>query len=200
MGNQVALYASTHAASSTALYALWGGANDLYSGGNPKQAADNIESYIAGLAAAGGKNFIWLNLPALGDTPVGQPQKAALNAASTAFNTEWSADLAVLQGSGVHVTGVDIAALFSKLVANPGGYGLTNVTQPAQGTGGDDGRRLLVLGWPASDHSGACPGGRDGACEFDAGAGFGWIGIAGLGGIGGVERKTAERGLKIRMG
>ena len=136
MGNQVALYASTRAASSTALYALWGGANDLYGGGNPKQAADNIESYIAGLAAAGGKNFIWLNLPALGDTPVGQPQKAALNAASAAFNSEWSADLAVLQGSGVHVTGVDIGALFSRLVANPAGYGLTNVAQSAQGTAG----------------------------------------------------------------
>ncbi|HEX4165202.1 MAG TPA: SGNH/GDSL hydrolase family protein [Bryobacteraceae bacterium] len=137
VGNQVAAYSVTHpaGASPTALYSFWAGANDILNGGSPITAANNIESYIDALSLQGGKNFVWLNLPLLGDTPEGSVDKTALNAASIAFNTQWADDLAVLQGQGVHVTGVNIGALFSGIVGNPGLYGFTNVTSPAQTSG-----------------------------------------------------------------
>ncbi len=137
MGNQLVAFSTTHptGASSTALYALWGGANDIIDGKSPTQAADNIETYIKTLSGEGAKNFVWLNLPLLGDTPDGQPLKAQLNAASVAFNGEWAADLAALQGGGIHVVGVNIDTLFTNLIADPGAYGLSNVTNKAQTSG-----------------------------------------------------------------
>jgi phospholipase/lecithinase/hemolysin len=135
IGNQVTLFSTTHLgnASPTGLYAFWGGANDLFAGASPIAAADNIESYISTLHGEGADNFLWLNLPLLGQTPEGKVDSAALNATSVAFNDEWARDLAALEGSGIHVDGVNIGTLFSNIIASPGSYGLTNVTQPAQG-------------------------------------------------------------------
>ena len=134
VGNQVAAYSATHSsgASPTALYGFWAGANDILNGNSPITAANNIESYIDALSAEGAKNFVWLNLPLLGDTPEGAVDKTALNAASAAFDTQWADDLAALQGQGVHVTGVNIEVLFASILGDPGAYGFTNVTTPAQ--------------------------------------------------------------------
>lgn len=135
LGRQVALFSATHpgGASPTDLYTFWAGANDLFNGADPRQTADTISSYIAALHGQGADDFLWLNLPLLGDTPDGAPAKAALNAASLLFNDQWARDLAALQGAGIHVTGVDIAHLFTGIIANPGAYGLSNVTASAQG-------------------------------------------------------------------
>ncbi len=140
VGNyQLSAFALSHptGAPSDALYAFWAGANDIIAQQNPVTAADNLESDIAALASQGARNFVWLNLPLLGDAPQGRaqipPVRAALNAASVAFDGEWARDLAALQGSGVHVTGVDIESLFVNLIGNPSAYGLTNVTSAAQG-------------------------------------------------------------------
>jgi phospholipase/lecithinase/hemolysin len=137
VGNQLALFASTHpgGAPSGALYAFWAGANDVFNGGSATAAADNIFNDILGLSSAGAKNFLWLDLPLLGDTPRGAADKAALNAASLAFNTEWAIDIKKLQGGGVNVVGVDIGTLFAKIAGDPGAYGLSNVTDPAQTSG-----------------------------------------------------------------
>ncbi|MDQ2841212.1 MAG: SGNH/GDSL hydrolase family protein [Acidobacteriota bacterium] len=137
MGYQLGFYSAAHptGASSTALYAFWGGANDILDGKSPTQAADNIETYIKALSVEGAKNFVWLNLPLLGDTPDGQPAKAQLNAASVAFNGEWASGLAALQGGGIHVVGVNIDTLFTSLIGDPGAYGLTDVTHKAQTSG-----------------------------------------------------------------
>jgi phospholipase/lecithinase/hemolysin len=136
MGNQLTLFTAAHGGSAPAssLYVFWGGANDIFDSKSPVQAADNIESYIAALHGQGATNFLWLNLPLLGDTPDGKSFQAALNAASSAFNSEWSKDLAALQSQGISVTGVDIASLFAKIIGDPSAYGLTNVTDAAQGT------------------------------------------------------------------
>lgn len=134
VGNQLSLFNATHAgtAPSSSLYAFWAGANDIIDGKSPTQAADNISSYIAALHGAGATNFLWLNLPQLGDTPDGSVAKAALNAASVAFNSEWASDLAALQGQGIAVSGVNVGALFSDLIGDPSAFGLTNVTDSAQ--------------------------------------------------------------------
>ncbi len=142
VSDQVGAYLLTRGASgasATALYTFWAGANDIADAKNGAAAADNVFGNIQTLAASGAKNFLWLNLPDLGNVPKvsGNPAAAAFAAAqSAAFDAEWSVDLAKLQAAGINVIGVDIATLFNQLIANPGAYGLTNVTSPAQGVSG----------------------------------------------------------------
>src|SRR5580692_9967238 len=79
IGNQVAAFTAAHPAGapSSDLYVIWGGANDLYDGTSTGvTAANNLDSYIQALAADGAKNFLWLNLPQLGDTPAGAANSA----------------------------------------------------------------------------------------------------------------------------
>lgn len=137
--DQVALYLATHTPSAGTLYTFWAGANDINQANSPSTAANNIETNIQTLAAAGGTQFLWLNLPLLGNTPDGQAsgQVAALNAASMAFNTQQAADVAALHGMGINVISVNIQQLFSDILAHPAAYGFTDVTDPGWcGTGG----------------------------------------------------------------
>lgn len=123
-------------APSTALYAIWGGANDLFFGGNnPAQAADALFNNIQTLAGEGGKTFLWMNLPGLGATPLGvsSGQAAALNAAVSLFNNEWSTDIAKLKALGINVIGVDVFSTFLQVEQNPGAFGFSNISTPAQG-------------------------------------------------------------------
>ncbi len=134
-------------ASSTALYAFWAGANDLADGKSPITAADNIMSNIKTLSGDGGKTFLWLNLPPLGFTPsaIKNNEVAAANAYSAAFDAEYGADVALLQGQGINVIPVDITTLFTKIEADfqagctvgpADPFCFANVSQPAQGNAG----------------------------------------------------------------
>jgi phospholipase/lecithinase/hemolysin len=141
MANQIALFlASTGGtAPSSALYTFWGGANDVLDALNPVAAADNVAAEIAAVAAAGGKYFLWLNLPDLGNIPAfaGNPATAAAaNASSQAFDLEWASRLGNLQALGINVVGVDVETLFNAIQANPSNYGLNNVTTPCAITPG----------------------------------------------------------------
>jgi phospholipase/lecithinase/hemolysin len=140
MNTQVGLFLTANpAAPSNALYTLWGGGDDVFNGLNPVAAADTIAGQILTLHAAGANNFLWLDLPLLGFTPEvsGNPAlAAAANAASAAFDAEWATRLAMLQALGINVTGLDINALFSNILANPAAYGFTNVTTPCITTPG----------------------------------------------------------------
>jgi outer membrane lipase/esterase len=142
-GDQVALYSLLHGgvASPTALYTLWSGANDLAAGVSPITAADNEFNNILALHAEGGMTFMWLNQPPLGQTPdvasLGPVAQAAANAASAAYNFEWSLDIVKLQALGIDVIGVDVNALFLEIAADPAAFGFTNISSPAQGISGD---------------------------------------------------------------
>jgi outer membrane lipase/esterase len=135
------------AASSTALYTFWGGANDIFDGLNPITAADNIEAEIEAVAAAGGKDFLWPDLPYLGDTPgllaEGPLASAEADAASAAFDAEWATDVSQLDGLGIDVVGVDVATLFDSVTADPSAYGFTNVTSACDITAGCDPNTFL---------------------------------------------------------
>ena len=141
VSDQVSYFVGQHAtgASPTALYAIWGGANDLFFGNNtPATApsvADSLAANIKTLAAAGAKNFLWVNLPPLGLTPRGG-SSSTLVQESLAFNQEWAVDIAQLQGQGINVVGVDVFSLFLQIAQNPGAHGFTNITDPAQGLSG----------------------------------------------------------------
>lgn len=143
MQNQVNLFtaATSGHAPSTALYTFWGGAEDVFAGQNPVTAANNIESEIEQVAAAGGKNFLWLNLPDLGSTPElnTNPAEAALaDLASQEFDATWAADLATLNGLGINVIGVNIENEFNAILNDPSAYGFTNVTTACDTTAGCD--------------------------------------------------------------
>jgi phospholipase/lecithinase/hemolysin len=132
MQNQVNLFLATHPgnASPTALYTLWGGANDVFAAQNPVTAADNIATQIKELAADGGQNFLWLNLPNLGEIPELNgipPASAAANLASQAFDQEWAMQVANLDSLGINVIGVDVDSLFNQILADPAAFGFSNV-------------------------------------------------------------------------
>jgi phospholipase/lecithinase/hemolysin len=144
ISNQVAGFSAANGFSvpSDALYVIWGGANDLFDGTDGgATAANNLAADIQALASEGAEDFLWLNLPQLGDTPLGSssgPTDAAiLNAQSTAFDSQWASDISTLNSTGLDVIGVDVNSLFNDILGNPGQYGFTNVTSPAQGTSGN---------------------------------------------------------------
>src|SRR5882757_2920145 len=148
MQNQVNLFLATHpgTASPTALYTLWGGSNDIFAAQNPVTAADNIAAQIKELAADGGLNFLWFNLPSLGETPSlsGIPAAAAAaNLASQAFDQEWALQVANLDSLGINVIGVNIDTLFNDILANPAAFGFNNVVAACNATPGCDPNTFL---------------------------------------------------------
>ncbi len=125
-------------APATALYTFWGGANDIFDGMDPVTAANNIAAEIGATAADGGKTFLWLNLPPLGDTPLFNttPFAPQANAASAAFDAQWAIDVGNLDAEGIDVIGVDVDSLFNLIAANPAAYGFTNITDACNATPG----------------------------------------------------------------
>jgi uncharacterized protein (TIGR03437 family) len=125
---------------SNALYAFWGGANDILNGGSAATAAANVQANIDTLATAGAKYFLWVNQPPLGEIPesITTPNRAALDAASVTYNQAWSSAIAQLKAShsGITIVTIDAYSLFELLAQSPAAYGLTNVTSPAQSVSG----------------------------------------------------------------
>src|SRR3954454_2306008 len=92
ISDQVNYFLSQHqtGASSTALYTIWGGSNDLFNGArNGSALADTLAGNIQTLAGAGAKNFLWFNIAPLGGTPLGNGDPS-LGTAVNSFNSEWS--------------------------------------------------------------------------------------------------------------
>ncbi|HEX5282975.1 MAG TPA: SGNH/GDSL hydrolase family protein [Bryocella sp.] len=143
MQNQVNLFLATTfgSAPSNSLYTFWGGADDILGSQNPVTAANNIASEIAQVAGAGGKNFLWFNLPDLGAAPelnTNPAESTLANLASQEFDATWAADLATLEASGINVIGVNIENEFNAILADPTAYGFTNVTTACDITLGCD--------------------------------------------------------------
>ncbi|HTW67055.1 MAG TPA: hypothetical protein VME17_20690, partial [Bryobacteraceae bacterium] len=69
---------------------------------------------------------------------------AALNAASGAFDAQWSTDLASLKTEfpGIVLVGVDIETLFNNILGNPSQYGLNPGATPP---GGDPDNYLFTF-------------------------------------------------------
>lgn len=157
MNAQVMQYlGAPHSPAPSALYVLWGGANDLLNvnpaslPGNPlllqtaaTDAITNLAAEITALSAAGGKYFLWADLPPLGSIPATQGNAAydaALNAASLSFKQEWSAEISQLQqmNPGITIIGLDVYSLFENLIANPGGLDVTGTPQGNSSANPDD--------------------------------------------------------------
>jgi len=151
-----------------ALYVVWSGANDFLLAGAPPPAVGftpvptitsaNIGDAIGALHAAGAKNFLVLNLPDLGATPMGSTIPG-ISADTDAHNAELDLVLAGLAASLVDLNlfFFDVHSLVADILADPLAFGF-----PAGGAPG-----------PALDclFGGFCP---DLSADF-AGAGDGFF-------------------------
>lgn len=143
LGTQVNSFrALSGAADSNALYVVWAGGNDLRAAaGDPGNAGayignalTGVSSAITGLYAEGARKFLVVNMPDLGLTPEaigGGP--AAVGGATFLSATYNSGFDSVIDGlrlglAGEEIFTLDSFSLLNTAVANPGAYGLTNVT------------------------------------------------------------------------
>jgi outer membrane lipase/esterase len=127
------------------LVSLWGGANNLFQGipvaaGNPATAttvmagvaaasAADIGNQVRQLSGAGARTIVVFNLPSFDQTPqfAGGPAQALSGFSSASFN---GALFTQLQNSGgANVILIPVDQIFAAVLANPTGFGLSNVTQ-----------------------------------------------------------------------
>jgi outer membrane lipase/esterase len=133
-----------------AVYALWGGANDIFVQLGAAQAgqitaaqaqaavglaAQEYVQQVAALQNAGARTIVVVNLPDIGRTPGGQAGGSAaaaqISAISGLYNTTLQAGLNTLGGNVIRV---DIQRFFNEVLADPAAYGFANATAPACGT------------------------------------------------------------------
>jgi outer membrane lipase/esterase len=141
------LTATSGKADPNTLYAVWGGANDIFYNAyaaalgalTPAQAQANLITaagteldMIHQLGTAGARYVMVVNLPNIGITPdaaaQGPAAAAQLTGLSLTFNNALNAGLA---STGVNIIPVNAFAFLNEVVANPSAYGFTNVTTPA---------------------------------------------------------------------
>jgi phospholipase/lecithinase/hemolysin len=142
---QVAAFLGDHGnAPSSALYAVWIGANDLdnilAANPTPGQAVSEAAgaaavetAAISTLAAEGAKNFIVPLVPNLGLTPDATAAGAAAAAAATALSQVYDATLtsglrALATADGISVTILDTYSLLDAAIADPAAFGFSDAT------------------------------------------------------------------------
>lgn len=124
-----------------ALYTVFAGGNDyirLLSSPVPpsdipaqiSQTVGNLSNALATLAQSGARDIIVVNLPNLGDLPVGSSQQAALNQLTGAHNAALAQSIAGLkqQFSGTNFITLDVNSLFQTVRNDPARFGFSNVT------------------------------------------------------------------------
>lgn len=125
--------------SSGDLVTIWGGPNDVFdtldSGlgiADPAASAANIGTALDAILGAGAETVLILNLPNLGDTPAfrGGPAEGIVSNWTLGFNAALAAQIDARRGPGVTLFEADIFALSQDFQANPGDYGLVNLTDP----------------------------------------------------------------------
>ncbi len=130
-----------------ALFSIWGGANDIFfqlgalqAGAitqpqlqaNVATAAVELVQQVGLLQAAGARYVMVWNVPDIGKTPFGQASgnAAGISAVTALYNSTLMAGLDQLGGNVIRL---DVSKLLTEIIANPGAYGITNVTTPACG-------------------------------------------------------------------
>jgi phospholipase/lecithinase/hemolysin len=108
---------------SSALFMVWGGANDFLVGGSITTAVANVDSIIATLQSDGVQHILVPGMPDLGVTPDFYGVAAA-TAYAQAFNTLLLASLPP------GVIYVDTFNLSQEISNDPGAFGLMNSTDP----------------------------------------------------------------------
>ena len=125
----------------SALYVVFGGANDLADAlitNNPSLVGagiGNVVNIITSLYGAGARNLLVVNTPDIGKTPRVGTFGPAGQAAGTALSNAWNSALASALASigtlpGIDVDLFDLFGLQQATLADPAAYGFTNVTAP----------------------------------------------------------------------
>ena len=123
-----------------ALYAVWGGANDILASlsspataqATVTQAATDLVTQVARLRAAGARTILVPTVPDIGSTPFGQAQGAASAAQISQLVSGYNQLVTLgLANAGVSVIPIDTYSLLRAAVANPASFGFTNVTGTA---------------------------------------------------------------------
>jgi phospholipase/lecithinase/hemolysin len=151
VGTQIGDFLRTHPkVDGDQLFVIWGGTNDFgpHSAPDPSATVANLSAEITELARAGAKQFLVPNLMPLGEVPtiraLGQAAESKLDALSAQFNTQLAAAENQLEASlGVKIHRVDVYGLFGQVLANPGKFGITDVTDQAKS--GDEGDPGVVV-------------------------------------------------------
>ncbi|ARV57287.1 GDSL family lipase [Nostocales cyanobacterium HT-58-2] len=136
--------AANKSADPNALYILWAGTNDYldyFSGGvpNPSQTVANLSEAVTSLAVIGAKNIMIVNLPDLGKFPVtgGDSQISGyLSTLTSVHNSGLNTIRNFLTqklSSEINLIPLDVNSLFNRIIAAPGEFGFTNVTDSCIG-------------------------------------------------------------------
>ena len=127
-----------------ALYTIWGGLNDIADSalsdplnalGHVLAAADVNAAQIRRLREAGARHVVVFNMPDASLAPFAVAQGPVAQAGLSALVAEYNKKLyAGIRENEQGVVPINIHVALTALAANPGRYGLTNVTGTACGT------------------------------------------------------------------
>ncbi len=123
------------------LAAIWIGGNDLLERVGrdnmrnvARNAADQVFDAARALQRNGFDTAMIFNMPNLADIPryagASAADRNSARGGSRAYNERLDARIDQLRGRGMQVIEVDVYGLFADVVANPGSYGIENLTTP----------------------------------------------------------------------
>jgi outer membrane lipase/esterase len=135
---------ATRHADPKGLYVVFSGSNDLsdaliaavFLHQDPKptiaKAVQGIRDVIDAFEKAGARNVLVLNIPNLGVVPSVTRFGPAVSGLATALSQQFNAALAAMLATvtGTNIIAFDTYSFLNDVVAHPGSYGFTNVTQP----------------------------------------------------------------------
>ena len=120
---------------SNQLFVIFAGHNNFRGGViDPSIPVGEMVDHITELAGLGAERFLISTLMPLGQLPenVGGPLEAVADSLTVSFNTQLLAALPSLRTSlDLTIYELDTWAVMQDMLANPGAYGFTNVTDPA---------------------------------------------------------------------
>ncbi|MEL7034197.1 MAG: SGNH/GDSL hydrolase family protein [Cyanobacteria bacterium J06592_8] len=129
------LLATNQSANPDALYVVWAGSNDYILGDvtDPTIPVNNVSNAVQSLYDVGARNFLLLNIPDLGNTPLALNRglQDPLNQLTAAHNFLLSSAVNTLNQSltGINIGLVDVDTVFNSILQNPSEFGFTNVTE-----------------------------------------------------------------------
>jgi hypothetical protein len=140
IGTQITAYLSTHpTVDPDQLFVIWGGTNDFgpHTTPDPAGSVANLSAEITELARAGARQFLVPDLMPLGEVPsirkLGPAAEARYDGLAVQFNTGLArAETQLEAGLGIKIHQLDVYGLFQQVLAAPGTYGFTDVTNQAK--------------------------------------------------------------------